>query len=118
MIEAFLNLKGRTNEAMNYYEGIFGGINKEVMTLGDMLPNPDYPIPDEMKELIAHAQMTIRGTIIHFSDTQPDAVANGMISLMVSFDTEDELMEVYNKLMDGGSALMEPEPQFYAKLFG
>ena len=118
MVEPFLNLKGKSSEAIIFYENIFGGVDKKVMAFSDMPTDPNHPIPEHMKTWIAHAEMSIRGTVFHFSDTQPDALANGMISLMLRFDTVDELMEMYHKLIDGGVALMEPEPQFYAKLFG
>lgn len=118
MVEPYINLKGQASDAVEFYERVFGGENKRVMRFSDMPANPDFPVPDHMKDWIGHAEMTIRGTVFNFSDTQPDTVTNGIISLMVRFDTVEEITETYNKLLEGGQALMELTPQFYAKSFG
>jgi len=117
MIEPYLNLKGRSNEAIDFYEAVFDGTDKKIMRLSEMSANPDFPIPENMKDWVAYAEITLRGTVFHFSDTQPDTVTNGIISLMTRFDTIESLMETYGKLLDGGAALMEPAPQSYAKMF-
>jgi len=117
MIEPYLNLTGRSNEAIDFYEAVFCGADKKIMRLSEMPTNPHFPIPDNMKDWVAHATITLRGTTFHFSDTQPNTVTDGIISLMTRFDTIESLMETYGKLLNGGVVLMEPSPQSYAKMF-
>jgi len=111
------SLEAPDDGAIDFYEVVFGGTNKKVMRLSEMPINPDFPISDNMKDWVAYAEIILRGTVFHFSDAQPDTITNGIISLMTRFDTIEALMETYDKLLDGGAALMEPAPQSYAKMF-
>lgn len=117
MVEPYINFNGQANEAIDFYENVFSGTNKKVMLFSDMPADPNNPLPDNIKNWVGHAEMTIRGTVFNFSDTQPFANPGDMISLMVRFSAVEEITEIYNKLLDSGVALMELEPQFYAKAF-
>ena len=118
MITPFINFSGRCNEALTFYEEVFGGQNKRVMRFKDAPPNPDFPIPEEMSEYVLHAEMSICGTNVNFSDTQQGVVTGDMISLAVDFPTVDEVKNVFNKLKVDGEVLMELSPQFYSPMYG
>ena len=117
MVEPFLNLMGRANEAMEFYETVFKCSDKKIVRVSDMPSEPAYPLPSEMRNLIAHAQMTIHGTRFNFSDMQPGVISNNMISLKVVFSSPEEINDVYAKLSDGGEVRMELSEQSYARLF-
>lgn len=117
MVQPYINFKGQANEAIHFYEKVFGGTDKKVMKYSDMPPNPAHPTPDEIKEWVTHGEMTICGTPFNFSDIQNEAATNGMISLAVKFDSPEEAISVYHKLKEGGEVLMELEPQFFARQY-
>ncbi len=117
MIEPYLNLNGRASEAMDFYAAALGGTDKHVMLLGDMPSDPQYPLPEEMKNRVAFAQMTIHGSTVNFSDMQPDVPDGGKITLMIHFPTPEALEVAYNALQVDGFVLMELLPQSYAKAF-
>lgn len=116
MIEPYISFTGKAGEAMDFYEQVFGGTNKSVFKFGDMPPNPDRPIPENMKNWVGHGELTICGTTVNFGDMQQETASGDMLSLMLRFKTPEEVSEIYNKLIGGGQVLMEPAPQFYAKL--
>ena len=118
MITPFINFSGRCNEAIDFYEKVFNGQDKQIMRYKDAPPNPDFPIPENMKEYVLHAEMTIAGTRVNFSDTQQDVVYGDIISLAVSFPTIDEVKDTFNKLKEGGEVLMDLSPQFYSPMYG
>jgi len=118
MITPFINFSGRCNEAIEFYEKIFNGQDKCIMRFKDAPPNPDFPIPEEMKDYVLHAEMVICGTKVMFSDTQRGVVPGNMISLAVNFPTEVEVRDIFNKLKEGGEVLMELSPQFFSPLYG
>lgn len=118
MITPFINFTGRCNEAIEFYEKVFKGQDKRIMRFKDAPPNPDSPVPEEMKNYVLHAEMVICGTKVNFSDTQQDVVPGNLISLAVNFPTEDEVRDVYNKLKEDGEVLMELSPQFFSPLYG
>ena len=118
MIEPFINFMGRANEAVEFYETVFECGEKEILRYSDMPANPDFPVSDEMKNWVGFGKMTICGSRVNFSDTQPDAGQDGMISLILRFESPEKLLDIYGKLLEGGTALMEAEPQFFAKMYG
>lgn len=118
MITPFINFSGRCNEAIDFYEKVFNGQNKNIMRFKDAPPNPDFPISEEMKDYILYAEMIICGTKVSFSDTQQGVVPGNMISLAVNFSTEDEVRDVFNKLKEDGEVLMELSPQFFSSMYG
>lgn len=118
MIEPYLNLRGRAEEAMNYYGIVFGVKDKFITTLSQLPENPEIPLSEETKNLVAYGKMEINGSAIHFSDMQTDELSDkSMISLMVKFDSEEELKKAYYIFADEGQALMELSAQPYARQF-
>lgn len=118
MVEPYLNLSGKSGEAIDFYEKVFQGQGKQIMRFKDAPPNPDFPIPENMKEWVLHAEMMICGTKFNFSDTQEDVVPGNMISLAVRLATADEVTAVFNQLKEGGEILMKLAPQFYSPMYG
>lgn len=118
MVVPFLNFNGKCSEAIDFYEKAFNGQNKLIMRYKDAPPNPDFPILDEMKELVLHAEMTMAGTRFSFSDTLSNVIPGNIISLAATFDTVEEVVSIFNQLKIGGEVLMELEPQFYSPMYG
>ena len=118
MVTPFLNFAGQANEAIGFYEKVFHGTDKKVLRFGDGPANLDFPVPEELKNHVLHAEMTICGTKVSFSDTQEDVGGGGMISLAVDFQTQEEVRAVYDQLKEDGEVLMELAPQFFSPLYG
>jgi len=70
MVEPYLNLEGKCNEAIDFYEKVFHGQDKTIMRYKKVPANPDYPVRKELGKLVLHAELTVEGTKIHFNDTQ------------------------------------------------
>ncbi|UWG96650.1 VOC family protein [Dehalobacter sp. DCM] len=118
MITPYINFSGRSGEAIAFYEKALNGQDKRIMYYKDAPPNPDFPVPEAMQDYVLHAEMTICGTKVSFSDTQQGVVAGDMISLALSYPTVNEVTEAFNRLKDGGEVLMELSPQFYSRMYG
>ena len=119
MLQPFITFGGQAIRAINFYEEVFAGTNKEIMRWGDS----DASVSDEMKDKVLYAKMTICGTDVMFSDTDPDFHApevfasSCFISLAVNFESEEKLRMAYDKLIENGKMLMEIGPQFFAQLY-
>ena len=118
MVTPFLNFAGKASEAIDFYEKVFHSNDKKVLRFQDAPPSPDFPVPEHMKNYVMHAEMTINGTKVSFSDTQDSVKDGSMISLAVDFPTEDKVREAYEALKEGGLVLMELAPQFFSPLYG
>ena len=118
MIEPYIYLNGNCAEAIDFYEQVFDGQDKRVMFFKDMPQNPDYPVPEELKELVMHAEMLINGTKVNFSDIQNKVVAGNMISLAVRFTNPDLVVETFLQLKQGGEVLKALGKQFFSPMYG
>lgn len=119
-VNAYLNFNGNTREAVEFYAEVFETEKPEIMTFGDSPPNPEYPLPEEAKNLVMHTRLNICGSNVMFSDTfpgMPFTVGNN-INLAIVIKDLDDLKKYFNKLKEGGTVGMELQETFWSKCYG
>ncbi|MBT2688501.1 VOC family protein [Bacillus sp. ISL-47] len=119
-VNAYLNFNGNTREAVEFYAEVFETEKPEIMTFGDSPPNPEYPLPEEAKNLVMHTRLNICGSNVMFSDTfpgMPFTVGNN-INLAILIKDQDDLKKYFNKLKAGGTVDMELQETFWSKCYG
>lgn len=115
MIKPYLNFNGNTREAIDFYEKVFDGQEKAVMTFQGM---PD--IPSEMKDWVLHGRLVVAGSELLFSDamsTDPVSFGTNM-TLMIETDCEDELRSWFRQLSEKGEVWQELQSTFFSPLYG
>ncbi|MDT3428909.1 PhnB protein [Paenibacillus forsythiae] len=119
-VEAYLNFNGNCREAVEFYAQVFGTEEPKLMTFGEAPPNPEYPLPEEAKDLIMHTRLIIFGSTVMFSDVFPGMpfVAGNNISLAIVSDDIDALQSAFDKLKEGGKVGMELQETFWSKCYG
>ena len=50
-VDVYLNFNGNCREVAEFYAEVFETDKPEIMTFGEAPPNPDYPLPEEAKDL-------------------------------------------------------------------
>ncbi len=65
----YLVFNGDCLEAVEFYAKVFKTETPLISTFGESPQNPDYQPPEETKNLVMHARLTIDGTNVMFSDT-------------------------------------------------
>ena len=119
-VNAYLIFNGNTREAVEFYADVFGVEKPRLMLFGDMPENPEYPLTEEMKQMVMHTQIMINGTPVMFSDNFPGTpfqVGNNVHLAFVS-NKEDEIRSVYDKLKADGTVQMELQATDWSKLYG
>ncbi|WP_042474820.1 VOC family protein [Bacillus ndiopicus] len=119
-INVYLVFNGKTREAIELYKEAFQTQETQIMTFGEGHQNDEYPIPEEAKDLVMHARMTIMGSEIMFSDTfpgQPHTVGNN-VTLSVLTDDEEKLRYAFDVLKRDGNVQMELQETFWSKCYG
>ncbi|KON89750.1 glyoxalase [Sporosarcina globispora] len=119
-VNAYLNFEGNTREAIEFYAKAFEKEMPEITTFGEAPQNPEYPLPEEAKNLVMHSSLNICGSNVMFSDTfpgMPFTVGNN-INLAVVIDDLDNLRKYFNNLQEGGTVTMELQETFWSKSFG
>jgi PhnB protein len=119
-VDVYLNFNGNCREAVEFYAQVFETEKPQIMTFGETPPNPEYPLPEEAKNLVMHTRLNINGSNVMFSDVFPGMqfVQGNNISLALVSKNLDEVKSFFNKLKEGGTVSMELQETFWSKCYG
>ncbi len=113
-LEAYLFFPGKTEEAMNFYQGIFGG-DLAITRRGDVDPTAT----EGEKGLVINAALD-SGTFTLRASDRADATSDAQtrIELTVNGSEEDDLRRIFDALSDGGTVKSHLEKMFWGDIFG
>ena len=119
-VDVYINFNGKCREAVEFYAQVFGTEKPQIMTYGDMPPDPEFTLPEEAKNLIMHTRLNINGSNVMFSDAPPGMpfVAGNNISLVIASKNMDEIKSLFSKLKEGGTVGMDLQETFWSKCYG
>ncbi|MFJ3389062.1 MULTISPECIES: VOC family protein [unclassified Lysinibacillus] len=119
-VEVYLIFNGNCREAVSFYEKVFNANKPEIMTFGDSPQNPNYPLPEEAKDLVMHTRLSIFGSTVMFSDTFPGNpfTTGNNVTLAVVSDDETQMRKAFDGLKEGGEVKMELQETFWSKCYG
>ncbi len=117
MITPYLNFGGNCEAPFKYYEKHLGGKVDMMMRYADA--PPDMPVPQEHKNHVLHAHMTIGDANIMGADAPPDRFQKP-VGFSVSLTVKDfaEAERKFKALKEGGTEIMPFGKTFFAKGFG
>ena len=117
---AYINFGGNCREAVTFYAKVFDKEVPQFSTYGDMPPDPNFQVTDELKKLIMYSDMNIGGTNVMFSDMPPEFefIVGNNVTLVFGSKNKEEIQTVYARLSEGGTVAMELQETFYAALYG
>lgn len=97
---------------------MFGTEKPKLMIFGEAPPNPEYPLPEEAKNLIMHTRLNIGGSNVMFSDVFPGMPFNAGNNISLAFvsESEEEVRSVFQKLKEGGTVQVDLQETFWSKL--
>ncbi|WP_203247201.1 VOC family protein [Sporosarcina beigongshangi] len=119
-VDVYFNFNGNCREAVMFYAEVFETEAPKIMTFGEGPPNPEYPLPEEAKNLVMHTRLNISGSNVMFSDIFPGSpftLGNNITLAVVSKD-ENEIKSVFSKLKEGGKVNLELQETFFSKCYG
>ncbi len=104
----YLIFPGNCKEAMNFYKECLNGEISYMRTVEDS----PLKVKDENKHRIFDSELKADNITIRASDDMPgyETVIGRNFSLFTTFENEEEQKDVYDKLLDGGQAIM-PLPE-------
>lgn len=116
-IISYLTFSGNCREAMTFYKDCLGG-ELTLQAIGD---SPlAGAMPADMKDCILHSTLIRGGLTLMGSDMVADeglAIGNA-VSLMLDCDSEEEIVDCYTRLSEGGQKTHKLETSFWGALFG
>lgn len=128
VIEPYLNFKGTTREALDFYAVVFETEKPQYVLVSDM-PEADQT---EMQNYTSDLNMIMNATIkigdsnIMASDINDQMesesgafIEGNNITLSWSGETDEDAKTVWQRFVDAGSTIMMPlAPTFWASLYG
>lgn len=120
-INPYLNFKGNTEQAFNFYKSVFGG---EFLTVQRFKDTPEAArVPDHEKDKLMHIALPVgKGTILMGTDaleSMGHTVTPGTnFHLSVDTESEAETEKIFNGLAAGGKITTPLEKMFWGAYFG
>lgn len=120
-INPYLNFKGNTEQAFNFYKSVFGG---EFLTVQRFKDTPEAArVPDHEKDKLMHIALPVgNGTILMGTDaleSMGHTVTPGTnFHLSVDTESEAETEKIFNGLAAGGKVTTPLEKMFWGAYFG
>lgn len=114
-LNPYLNFRGTTRQAMEYYQSVFGG-DLRMQTYKDFGASQS-PSEDDQ---IMHAQLEADGIVLMAADVpeRMDYTPGNNFSLSLSGEDEPRLRAYYEKLADGGTVTMPLSKAQWGDTFG
>ncbi|HYG60001.1 MAG TPA: VOC family protein [Symbiobacteriaceae bacterium] len=119
-LNPYLVLNGNAKEAIGFYEKALDAKVMGVMTFGEAPPDPNFTMPDEVKDRVMHAMMKVGETDLMFSDTfpgQPFQTGNQVMVTIVTDDVE-QAKKAFDALAEGGRVDMPLQATFWSPAYG
>ncbi|MFV0351139.1 MAG: VOC family protein [Oscillospiraceae bacterium] len=118
----YISFKNSTKEALDFYVKALDGENVIVTTYGDMPSDPQYPLSDEDKKLVANAMFNTVGGSIMISD-MPDSMMDGFIegnniSIALIYNDKELIKKHFANMSEGGIIYMPLDKAPWTELFG
>jgi PhnB protein len=113
-LEAYLFYPGNTDEAMSFYQGVFGG-DLSITRRGDVDPSAS----ESEKDVVINAALDSKAFTLRASD-RSDATKDVQtrIELTVVGTEEADLRRIFDKLSEDGTVKAPLEKMFWGDIFG
>ena len=115
MLLTSINFQDNCDEAIAYYKQALGAKVKTIIYFRDAPPDSGMDLPPNF---VTYSEVEIFGTTIMMCDGAAKPMKDENFWFTLSFDTAEEVTEVFNTLADGGRVTEPLAPQFWAALNG
>jgi PhnB protein len=116
-ISAHLVFNGNCREAMAFYADVLCGEVTQMFTHGEMPDNTE--VVEEWRDKIIHAEVNLGGRILMGADAPPGFYEKPTgVSVQLEYQDAGRGKDVFDRLVQGGSAYMPFGETSWAKGFG
>ena len=117
-VSTYLNFKGRTEAAFEFYKSIFGtDYAMPTVRIRD-IPSDGKPRSEEELNRIAHMVLPILGGHLLMGTDVPEVAEGNNVSIMLEPDTRMEADRLNRALAKGGKIIMPLADMFWGAYFG
>ncbi|HWL12075.1 MAG TPA: glyoxalase/bleomycin resistance/extradiol dioxygenase family protein [Ureibacillus sp.] len=119
-VHAYLRMNGNGKVAVAFYEKALEAENLGVQTYGELPENPEFPLPDEAKNRVIHAQLRINNTFLMLSDTFPGQPyeTGSQVDVAILLNDVEKSKQVFERLLEGGEVIMPIQETPWSPSYG
>lgn len=112
----YLMMNGNAKEAIQFYEKALDAQVLFHQSFGEMPENPEFPLPAEAKELVAHAMVKVGESDLMFSDTFPGQPhqSGSQVTICITSKDKEKSKQIYEALQQGGQVIMPLQETFFS----
>jgi PhnB protein len=116
----YLVMNGNAKEAIQFYEKALDAKLLYYQTFGEMPENPEFPLPEEAKELVAHAMLKVGETDLMFSDTFPGQTSKigDQVTICITTNDIEKSKQMFESLKQDGQVKMPLQETFFSPAYG
>jgi PhnB protein len=116
----YLMMNGNAKEAIQFYEKALDGKVLFNQTFGEMPENPEFPLPEEAKELVSHAMVKVGETDLMFSDMFPGQTSQigDQVTICISTNDIEKSKQIFESLKQDGQVKMPLQEAFFSPAYG
>jgi PhnB protein len=116
----YLVMDGNAKEAIQFYEKALDANVLFYQTFGEMPENPEFPLPEEAKDRVAHAMVRVGESDLMFSDTFPgQPIQRGnQVTICISTNDMEKSKQMYEALKQDGQVNMPLQETFFSPAYG
>lgn len=116
----YLRMNGNGKEAVEFYKNSLDAELIGVQTYGELPENPEFPLSEDMKDLVVHAQLKFGNTFLMLSDNLPgDPYEIGtQLNIAVLITDVEKTKEIFEKLQVGGEVIVPLQETPFSPAYG
>ncbi|WP_134685025.1 VOC family protein [Brevibacillus migulae] len=119
-VTPYLIMDGNAKEAIQFYEKALDAKPMFLSTYEEMPENPEFPMPEEAKGLVAHAMVKIGDSDLMFSDTFPGhpVVQGNQVTICITTKDKDRSQQIFDALQQDGKVSMPLQETSFSPAYG
>ena len=116
----YLMMDGNAKEAIEFYTKALDANLLFSQTFGEMPENPEFPIPAEVKDRVAHATIKVGETELMFSDIFPGQPyqSGNQVTICLSTNDMGQSQKIFEALQQGGQVNMPLQETHFSPAYG
>jgi PhnB protein len=120
----YLNFKGKTEEAFNFYRTVFGtDFAMPIQRMSEVPAAPGMPLSDAEKKMVVHVELPIVGGHVLMGTDALESMGHKLtlgnnVHINLEPDTRAEAERLFVALAEGGKVTMELQDMFWGAYYG
>lgn len=116
----YLMMDGNAREAVDFYLKALDGELIFMQTYGEGPQNPEFPLPEEAKNLILHADIKVGDAELMLSDNFPGSPhqKGNQVTICISTEDKEKAQRFYDALSQDGNVVMPLQETFFSPAYG